>query len=81
MSVWMFNINVQYSTLQVIDNDVSKNAEFSLRLEPVSDNSNGVFYIYPETALGKTPVIIRWISLSCYKIQQHQDMTDGHSLL
>ena len=45
--------------IQVVDNDVSKNAEFSLRLEPVSTNSEGVFYIYPETALGKTPVIIR----------------------
>ena len=44
---------------KVVDNDVSKNAEFSLRLEPVSANSEGVFYIYPETALGKTPVIIR----------------------
>ena len=41
------------------DKDVSKNAEFSLRLEPVSANSDGVFYIYPESALGKTPVIIR----------------------
>ena len=46
-------------SLEVIDRDVSKNAEFSLQLEPVSANSEGVFYIYPETALGKTPVIIR----------------------
>lgn len=40
-------------TLEVIDKDVSKNAEFSLLLEPVSLNSEGVFYIYPEKALGK----------------------------
>ena len=40
-------------TLEVTDKDVSKNAEFSLLLEPVSLNSEGVFYIYPEKALGK----------------------------
>ena len=46
-------------TLEVVDKDVSKNAEFSLSLEAVSPNSEGVFYVYPERALGKTPVIIR----------------------
>ena len=46
-------------SLEVVDKDVSKNAEFRLQLEPISVNSDGVFYIYPETALGKTPVIIR----------------------
>ena len=46
-------------TLEVIDKDVSKNAEFRLVLEPVSGNSQDVFYIYPESAIGKTPVIIR----------------------
>jgi len=46
-------------TLEVVDKDVSKNAEFSLTLEAISPNSEGVFYVYPERALGKTPVIIR----------------------
>ena len=46
-------------SLEVVDKDVSKNAEFRLILEPVSENSKGVFYIYPESAIGKTPVIIR----------------------
>jgi len=46
-------------TLEVVDKDVSKNAEFSLSLEAISPNSEGVFYVYPETAIGKTPVIIR----------------------
>lgn len=46
-------------TLEVVDKDVSKNAEFSLSLEAISPNSEGVFYVYPERALGKTPVIIR----------------------
>jgi len=45
--------------LEVVDKDVSKNAEFTLKLEAVSPNSEGVFYVYPERALGKTPVIIR----------------------
>ena len=40
-------------TLEVEDKDVSKNAEFSLLLQPVSLNSEGVFYIYPEKALGE----------------------------
>ena len=40
-------------TLEVEDRDVSENAEFSLTLEPVSENAAGVFYVYPETALGK----------------------------
>ena len=42
-----------------MDRDVSKNAKFSLYLEPVTPNSEGVFYVYPKSAIGKTPVIIR----------------------
>ena len=46
--------------MEVIDRDVSRNAEFSLFLEPISPNSDQVFYVYPSKAIGKTPVIIRY---------------------
>ena len=46
-------------TLEVMDKDIANNAEFSLFLEPVSENSRDVFYVYPEKAIGKSPVIIR----------------------
>ena len=42
----------------VSDGDISKNAEFQLYLEDV-ENSEGVFSVYPATAVGRTPVIIR----------------------
>ena len=41
------------------DQDVSRNAEFTLVLESLSPNTEGVFSVYPERAIGKTPVIIR----------------------
>ena len=46
-------------TLEVVDKDVSRNAEFTLTLEPLTANTAGVFSVYPERAIGKTPVIIR----------------------
>ena len=46
-------------TLEVVDKDVSRNAEFTLTLESLTPNTQGVFSVYPERAIGKTPVIIR----------------------
>ena len=42
----------------VNDGDVAQNAQFNLELENVK-NSEGVFTVYPKTAVGRTPVIIR----------------------
>lgn len=42
----------------VADMDVGDNAKFSLFLEDVQ-NSEGVFTVFPSTAVGRTPVIIR----------------------
>lgn len=44
--------------LVVTDGDVGENARFSLALEDIS-GSQGVFSIFPETAVGRTPVIIK----------------------
>lgn len=44
--------------LVVSDGDVGENARFTLALEDVS-GSRGVFSIFPETAVGRTPVIIK----------------------
>ena len=46
-------------TLEVVDKDVSRNAEFTLTIESLTPNTEGVFSVYPERAIGKTPVIIR----------------------
>lgn len=45
--------------LEVVDKDINENAEFTLTLEPVGENTAGVFSVYPPKAVGKTPVIIR----------------------
>ncbi|XP_023233383.1 cadherin-23-like [Centruroides sculpturatus] len=47
----------------VSDMDVGDNAKFSLHLEDVL-NSNGVFSVFPTTAIGRTPVIIKVIDTS-----------------
>lgn len=44
--------------LVVTDGDVGENARFSLALEDIF-SSRGVFSIFPETAVGRTPVIIK----------------------
>lgn len=44
--------------LVVTDGDVGENARFSLALEDIF-GSRGVFSIFPETAVGRTPVIIK----------------------
>ena len=42
----------------VSDGDISNNAAYDLVLENV-ENAEGVFSVYPEKAVGRTPVIIR----------------------
>ncbi|XP_077533203.1 cadherin 74A [Haemaphysalis longicornis] len=42
----------------VNDNDVGENARFGLHLRDVN-NSNGVFSVYPPSAVGRTPVLIK----------------------
>ena len=42
----------------VNDGDTSKNAEYDLVIRDIS-NSEGVFTVYPQRAIGRTPVIIR----------------------
>ncbi|XP_064094597.1 protocadherin Fat 1-like [Macrobrachium nipponense] len=44
--------------LVVSDGDVGENARFSLEIEDIF-GSKGVFSIFPETAVGRTPVIIK----------------------
>ncbi|KAK7083296.1 hypothetical protein SK128_010007 [Halocaridina rubra] len=44
--------------LVVSDGDVGENARFSLHIEDIF-GSKGVFSIFPETAVGRTPVIIK----------------------
>ena len=44
--------------LVVDDADTSRNAEYELVIEDVA-NSDGVFSVYPDRAVGRTPVIIR----------------------
>ncbi|KAG1683801.1 Cadherin-23 [Nymphon striatum] len=52
--------NTPLSGLNIViwDNDVGKNAQFSLSLKNI-ENAEGVFSVYPETAVGRTPVIIK----------------------
>ena len=45
--------------LVVSDEDVGENAKFSLHLE---SNVRGVFAIFPENAVGRTPVIIKVVN-------------------
>ncbi|KAG0425436.1 hypothetical protein HPB47_027381 [Ixodes persulcatus] len=42
----------------VNDNDVGDNAKFSLHLRNIN-NSEGVFSVYPSSAVGRTPVLIK----------------------
>lgn len=42
----------------VNDNDVGDNAKFSLHLRNIN-NSEGVFTVYPSSAVGRTPVLIK----------------------
>lgn len=42
----------------VSDGDISNNAAYELVLENI-ENAEGVFSVYPENAVGRTPVIIR----------------------
>ena len=42
----------------VSDGDISNNAAYELVLENI-ENAEGVFSVYPESAVGRTPVIIR----------------------
>ena len=44
----------------VADGDISNNAAYDLVLESI-ENADGVFSVYPEKAVGRTPVIIRVI--------------------
>ena len=44
--------------LIVSDGDISSNAAYELVLESLG-NAEGIFSVYPETAVGRTPVIIR----------------------
>lgn len=63
-----FNISIIYIigkdtplpglNLVVQDTDVGENAKYALRLIDVK-NSEGVFSVYPASAIGRTPVIIR----------------------
>ena len=43
----------------VSDGDISNNAAYELVLENIENADGGVFSVYPETAVGRTPVIIR----------------------
>ena len=43
----------------VSDGDISTNAAYDLVLENIENADGGVFSVYPEKAVGKTPVIIR----------------------
>lgn len=42
----------------VNDNDVGENSKFSLHLRNIN-NSDGVFSVYPSSAVGRTPVLIK----------------------
>ena len=44
--------------MMVSDGDISNNAAYDLVLESL-ENADGVFAVYPEKAVGRTPVIIR----------------------
>ena len=43
----------------VHDADTSRNAEYELVIENVANSPEGVFSVYPDRAVGRTPVIIR----------------------
>lgn len=47
----------------ISDGDVSNNAAYNLELESL-ENADGVFSVYPEKAVGRTPVIIRVVNPS-----------------
>lgn len=53
----------------VSDMDVGDNAKFSLHLENVL-HSNGVFSVFPTTAIGRTPVIIKVVDTSKLDYEQ-----------
>ena len=48
----------------VSDGDISSNAAYDLVLESLNSEAEGIFSVYPQKAVGRTPVIIRVIDPS-----------------